>query len=362
MANFYNQYLRQLFDEMRNDNTAFKSHFWKRRSRKQKTIYYHEAFVSWLTRKISRNKFGSIIFSKNSFFQKNIELFENLFNDLNDDYSKEKFINYSIYKSFNSSRYGLNFNQNEFKKSIEKIETLRLSSERSNFTNLGDLSLYDLSSLGYNLKLINTAHGIAIDFVLEQYAYKDFLSAEKNDIVIDCGGAIGDTALYFTSKGAEKVYIFEFIKSNIDLIKKQIENNPHLKDNVVIVEKPVWNKSDTELSYVDKGNSSKVAGKDIYPNKIRTLSIDDLVKANNIEKIDFIKMDIEGAELQGLKGAEEVIRKFKPKLAISVYHKDDDLIKIPEYIKQLNPNYHFYFDYYTDIGWEAVLYAIDNAQ
>ena len=197
-----------------------------------------------------------------------------------------------------------------------------------------------------------------IDFVYEQYAYKDIFGVEKGDVVIDCGGAIGDTAIYFATKGASLVCVFEFIQSNIELINKQIEMNPGLDDKIQIINKAVWSDSGVELSYIDNGNSSRVADASIYPNATTTFSIDDMVAANKLACVDMIKMDIEGAELPALRGARETIRKFTPKLAICVYHKDNDLVEIPDYVKSLSPDYEFYFEYYTDVGWEAVSYAV----
>lgn len=69
-------------------------------------------------------------------------------------------------------------------------------------------------------------------------------------------------------------------------------------------------------------------------------------------------MDIEGSELMALKGAEQTIRRFKPKLAICVYHRVEDLITIPQYIKSLNPDYNLYFRKYWPNAVDAVLYAI----
>ena len=71
----------------------------------------------------------------------------------------------------------------------------------------------------------------------------------------------------------------------------------------------------------------------------------------------FIKMDIEGAELKALMGAKETIVKNKPKLAISIYHKPEDIIEIPKYLKTLVPEYKFYLRQYTMSYLECVLYA-----
>ena len=69
-------------------------------------------------------------------------------------------------------------------------------------------------------------------------------------------------------------------------------------------------------------------------------------------------MDVEGAELMALKGAEHIIKTHKPKLAICVYHKDGDIIEIPAYLKSLIPNYRFYLRKYSTCASELVLFAI----
>lgn len=78
----------------------------------------------------------------------------------------------------------------------------------------------------------------------------------------------------------------------------------------------------------------------------------------DIENATYIKMDIEGSELEALKGGENTIRKFKPRLAICLYHKPEDIYTIPVYIKKLNPLYKFYIRHYSNFTDETVLYAI----
>ena len=75
-------------------------------------------------------------------------------------------------------------------------------------------------------------------------------------------------------------------------------------------------------------------------------------------KITHIKMDIEGAELNALKGAKNIIQRDTPILAICVYHKIQDFVEIPNYILSLVPDYKLYLRHHNISGTETVLYAI----
>ncbi len=71
-------------------------------------------------------------------------------------------------------------------------------------------------------------------------------------------------------------------------------------------------------------------------------------------------MDIEGAEFDALKGAEKTIKKYKPKLAICVYHNPLDIVNIPLYIKELVPEYKIFLRHYSESSSETVCYAIPD--
>lgn len=91
--------------------------------------------------------------------------------------------------------------------------------------------------------------------------------------------------------------------------------------------------------------------------RIETISIDEML---NGQRVSYIKMDIEGAEMEALNGAHNTINKFRPKLAISVYHKEDDLWNIPDYLHKEYPWYKFYLRHYTPITTETILYAMEK--
>lgn len=359
MDNFYKLFIEHYFGSLIKEKTNYRSSFRVNLKRIKKLIYYYELLLDSITSIFSKNKVLCLLIFKNNYFIQNIQKFEATFKMLENESSKDKYVQYIVFKALNSNRLKLNIDIEDMKNKINEIDKLQITKNEIHSTNIGSLHSYNLNKIGYEATIIYNTIGVLIDFVYEQYAYNDLIAAKKGDVVIDCGGAIGDTAIYFASKGASKVLVVEFIKSNIELIKKQISLNKQYTKIIDIIDKPLWDKSNLKLSYMDKGNSSRVSFNDKYPNKIQSVSIDDLAADINV---DFIKMDIEGAELPALKGAEKTIKKHKPKLAICVYHKADDLVKIPKYIKSLNKGYEFYFDYYTDIGWEAVLYAIDKGK
>ena len=303
------------------------------------------------------NNLSFTFLHKNLFYQ-NIDKYEYLYELLADERSKSVFIELLAYKILGYNKVKLSLNNKYYWKLRKFIPRLGGQENIKVAFRNGYLNLFDLDPLGYNLKLYYVDTGILNDFVLEQYSYMDLIKVSRGDIVVDAGGCWGDTALYFASLGADNIFSFEFIASNLHIMKENIKLNHHLKNNITIVEKALWDISDMQMSYQDSGPSSKIANQDKYENKIATITIDDLVKQMKIDKIDFIKMDIEGAEFKALTGASQTIRNFKPKLAISVYHKYDDLYRLPQLIKTIRSDYNFYLDYYTIIADEIILYAI----
>jgi len=291
------------------------------------------------------------------FFMDNIDKFEYLMPLLSDEESCSKYIELLVYKILGPTKVKLSLNNESFWNKRDATHTLE--GGKSLLLPSGDnLFLYNLQDIGFDVNLYFIPNGIVVAFMLEQYAYKNIVQVECDDTVIDCGGCWGDTSLYFASKKAKHVYVFEFVESNLEVMKTNLALNQDLCKKISIIENPVWSRSDIDLSYTDSGPSSLVGAYDCYENKTKTLSIDDLVRIKNLQKVDFIKMDIEGAEIEALLGASKTIKSFKPKLAISVYHKADDLITIPKLIHELRNDYIFYLDYYTIISDEIVLYAI----
>lgn len=248
------------------------------------------------------------------------------------------------------------------------IRALERSGTEPEFIDLGFMQLrilkLDLRPYGYNVVLHNSPRGAHIQYVLQQYrgvTPRGAIEAEPGDVVLDCGGCFGDTALYFADRvGPDgQVFSFEFMPGNLALWRRNVNLNPPLAPRIHLVEAPVWSQSGEELVITGSGPGTKVvrANAASEGTRIATLSIDDLVEERGLDRVDFIKMDIEGAELEALKGATETLRRFRPKLAITVYHALEDYWTIPQFLDSLDLGYTFHFRHFTILEEETVLFA-----
>lgn len=288
-----------------------------------------------------------------------------LYDHLEDDYSKNMLVKIIAYRIMGYSRVKLPVNNNNYwlNKRLATNQIVGDESIKVNFLNW-ELKYFELDKLGMPIKLFFTSYGLLKTFILKQYEYKNgncVIKAENGDIVIDAGGCWGDTALYFAYNVGNNgmVYSIEFIPSNLKVMRRNMDLNPLLNKKIEIIEHALWSKSDRNLYCHDNGPGSKVSNDKIseYDFKTTTLSIDDLINKYKVPRVDFIKMDIEGAEVNALKGATETIKKFKPRLAISVYHRLSDFFDVPNFISSLNLNYKFCLNHYTIHQEETILFA-----
>lgn len=185
----------------------------------------------------------------------------------------------------------------------------------------------------------------------ETYFDKEIMLPETNEVFIDCGFYDGFSTKQFIkwcNYNYEKIIAFEPDPKNYKaaLEIKDI-NFLELHNSGCWCEKGILNfiGGQGEASYID------YKGKDV----IYVETIDDVLQG---ERCTFIKMDIEGAELKALQGAKNTITKFHPRLAISIYHKSEDVIEIPAYILSLCQDYTFYIRHYTFRRCDTVLYAV----
>jgi FkbM family methyltransferase len=165
---------------------------------------------------------------------------------------------------------------------------------------------------------------------------------KPGDIVLDCGAHVGIFTDGALRRGAAKVIAFEIDPVNLECLRRNFATEI-ANHRVVVVPQGVWSSETTMDFAISKQNSGmgslvlKDAGTTTIP--VPLTRIDTILAALQIPRVDFIKMDIEGAEREALAGAANTLRQFKPTLALDAYHRPDDSVVLPRVILAANPAY-----------------------
>lgn len=200
-----------------------------------------------------------------------------------------------------------------------------------------------------------------------QYYEKELVDIGNVRCMVDCGTYDGDSFRIFC-QNYEKVVGRQYNETAV-LLEPSKEAYDKLKSlniadkkKLIIENYGVW-ESEGCLYFSEDGTSSRIEkrGTDMARvNKLDNIAYE-IFRENNFKAGEgFIKMDIEGSELNALRGGSNLVQKYHPILAVCVYHKKEDLITIPAYIKSLYEEYRFFLRIYSRYAKELVLYAIPN--
>ncbi|MEN8303127.1 MAG: FkbM family methyltransferase [Campylobacterota bacterium] len=182
-----------------------------------------------------------------------------------------------------------------------------------------------------------------------QYFDKELIPDIKEISFLDGGGYVGDTATEVIKNYPDfrKIYLIEPIPENIRIAKRELG---HL-DRIEFLTCGVSNAKET-LYFNEEKSFSTIYGKGTQSVEVDT--IDNIVK----EKVDFIKLDIEGAEQDAIDGVKGTIKRYRPILAICVYHKAEDWYKVPQKVLEIESDYDVYLRHYMEGIFETVMYFI----
>lgn len=197
----------------------------------------------------------------------------------------------------------------------------------------------------------------------EQYFYQEYFKFHSNETFVDCGSYTGDTILKFCDivKKYKEIWGFELDKDNFD---QMVSNLKNIDGSIHLHNCGVWN----ENCVLDYGHGSSTnepsSGISLYKTEpsannliqqAQVKRLDDVLKSRNVT---YIKMDVEGAEMNALLGAEHIIRTQRPRLSVCVYHKVSDFWQIPLLLNKFNHEYKFVLRHYSKTSCEeTVLYA-----
>lgn len=188
------------------------------------------------------------------------------------------------------------------------------------------------------------------EFNLDLQYFDDFIKFNSKEVFVDCGGFDGTTSLEFIKRNPtyKKIYYFE-----------PSQNYYHLSNERFISCRDIelFNNATFERNCTLKFDSTKGSASGLSDNgdvQVKAIKLDDVIDEN----ITYMKLDVEGAEYSTILGAELLIKKYKPRLAVCVYHNQEDFWRIPELVLKYNPDYKVYLRHYTEGLLETVMYFI----
>lgn len=195
--------------------------------------------------------------------------------------------------------------------------------------------------------------------------YTSYINYDAIEVVIEGGMFNGLNTVIFKKlfKNLKKIYAFELLYEKVK--NKSLAHIIDSMKELEIIPYAMWDKRE-RLVFTQNVAAPYSSGINPQFNKngseksfeVDAVSIDEFVEGRKIAKVDFIKMDIEGAELRALKGGENTLLKFRPQMAISIYHSDNDMLDIPIYLHNLLKDYVFKIGQYSPDNDETILYAI----
>ena len=189
------------------------------------------------------------------------------------------------------------------------------------------------------------------DWVIREQYFDEVVALKKGETFVDAGAFDCGTDIDFIMRCPDynEIIAFESDPAQYSNCLNKIKSCK-MRD-IKVYNAGLWNKKDT-LPFLERGAGGHVSENGTI--KVQLDTLDDILS----EGASYIKMDVEGAELKALEGARNTIMNYKPKLAICVYHKPEDIIEIPLYLHKVVPEYRFYLRHHSKTAEETVLYAV----
>ncbi len=220
------------------------------------------------------------------------------------------------------------------------VERLKIIQDFLNFVETMHANRYEVTMKKIVDEKISCA--LFLPFYPRQYKIDMINQFQKSgEVVIDAGVCDGSTSAMFADFGC-RVIGFEMDAENFKTASEVAKKKDFVVENLGLGDEnksASYTHSEYNIggSFIDdKGNS-----------KTQLVTLDSYVQEHHLDSVDFIKMDTEGAELSILKGATNTITRFKPKLALSAYHKPEDIFTLYQFLKKVRPDYKFAFRHYA---------------
>ena len=295
-----------------------------------------------------------------SFLLKNASSFHRTRELMEDETSRALFDQLILFRLLGHTHVRLPFNTPETREYHSITDKWKIE-DTSDTSPYGPLSIYAVPLNDMEIRAKCWGANVAWTFLFHQYYFDrdgEVVAPARGDHLIDAGGCFGDTALGFARVAGDKghVYTFDPLEKHCAIMRESFAMNPMLAPRISIFEIGLSDE-DYEGSLPPAAKGLINPGANIIGGGFSTRTIDSLVAEGVVPRIDFIKMDVEGSELPALVGAEAALRQWRPKLAISLYHRPEDFFTIPLWLDSLGIGYRFFLDHYSIHHEETVLFA-----
>jgi FkbM family methyltransferase len=174
------------------------------------------------------------------------------------------------------------------------------------------------------------------------------MAVGPNDVVLDCGANIGDFVRVCLKAGVGKVVAIDPSPNNVEAMRRTFSQEI-ARGQVVLVPKGVWHEDSTMTmilyentlldSFVMRDRTENVGGSRPREIKLPVTTIDKIVEELKLEKVTFVKMDVEGAERNAIRGAAKTITRFRPRMSLATENLEDDYIVVPQEVRKIGQDY-----------------------
>jgi FkbM family methyltransferase len=373
LSNFLMRLVEEVCASVPND---FRDNWDERRFGPDPAVRSAASWRSWIRHALHRRGWFRVSGMRNQMLKAvrlvapSADSFAHVYDMLADDESRQLYVKLLAYRALGCRKVRLPFPVKEQHRLCREIESsVDLSSGRPAGSSDWLYHKVDFSPFGLPMQLFTTIGGAAalLGGLYECVHDETEIAVAAGDTVIDGGGCYGDTAVRFALQAGNggRVFSFEFVPGNLDLFNQNLALNGELAERIEIIRRALWDRSGCQLSISGKGPASRVCRDDCASQNaetVQTTTIDELVAEKRLGAVDFIKLDIEGAELNALRGAERTLKRFSPKLAVCVYHSLEDFFTIPEYLQSLGLGYRFFLRHFSMHKEETVLFAVTGDQ
>ena len=281
------------------------------------------------------------------------KLIQNNLSEYKPDYPQKKDLEF-ISKTSDSDSYN-----RSFPFACQALEEIDKGKEKIDFVlrSFSDEKSKDI----YQKLIYGTPYDIMENYFIntpKSLQYFEYIKVNPNDVIINVGIDTGFEIPFFCTMMNKNGLIHNIDPEGFDKLAEYSLDFKNSIHGVHFIENRYYLSGESGTKYVDKNSFVFSDFQKDGSVKSDVITIDDFIEKYSLEKVDLIKMDIEGSEIDAVPKMLKTIKRFRPKLAIAVYHKANHFWDIPAFLIENCEDYNFYFNIYSFTCYEGIFYAI----